>query len=66
MSAKTHILFGLFRETGFHKLYKPFHCLLLIGTACNDANFGVAHNTERENAQKALGIDSSFILFDPN
>lgn len=56
----------LLGKTCFNKGDKLIDSLLFVGTACDDIYIRTAHNAERENAEKALCVDSSFALFNPD
>lgn len=56
----------LLGEAGLNKLHELINSLLLVGTTCDDADLGVAHDAEGKHAQKALGVDSALVLFHPD
>ena len=45
----------LLGEARLNKLHKLINSLLLVGTTCDDADLGVAHDAEGKHAEKALG-----------
>lgn len=53
-------------EAGLYQLNQTVHSLLLIGTICHDADCGAAYDTQGQNTQKALGVNSSFVLLNPH
>ena len=57
---------GLLGKAGINKLNKLVNRLLLIGAACNNANACSAHNTERKNTEKALGVNSALLFLNPD
>ena len=61
-----HFVFELFAEIGGDKLSQRIGCANLIGTFSNDGDFGTLSDTHGENAQQALCVHASVILFDPD
>ena len=61
-----HFVFKLFAEIGGDKLSQRIGSANLIGTFSNDGDFGTLSDTHGENAQQALCVHASVILFNPD
>ena len=57
---------GLLGKAREYKIYKTLNGLLLVRTVGNDPNGSAADNSQGKYAEKALGVDAAFLLFDPN
>ena len=56
----------LLGKTRIDQFHQGFHSLLLIGAVGNDPDGDATHNAKAQNAEKALCIDPSLLLLNPD
>ena len=60
------LLFDLLRKIRIDQIGQGLDRFFFVRTVCNKGHGRTLDDPQRENAQKTFGVDTTFILFNPN